>query len=89
MSEIAANVQSVVRFEHSASIGCQLIPGEWVNPDHTGEFIDLRNSGAHIQVAPAISSNDRRYLSEGSMRQIGQPHPQEVTTTQTPQLPAA
>jgi putative transposase len=31
---------------------------------------------------------DRRYLSEGSMQQIGQP-PKEVPTTQTPVLPAA
>lgn len=34
-------------------------------------------------------TTDRRYLSEGSMRLIGQPQPKEVTTTQTPQLPAA
>ncbi len=34
-------------------------------------------------------TTDRRYLSEASMRQIGQPQPKEVTTTQTPQLPAA
>ena len=33
-------------------------------------------------------TTDRRYLSEGSMNQIGQP-PEEVTTTQTPELPAA
>ncbi len=33
-------------------------------------------------------TNDRRYLSEGSMRQIDQPL-KEMTTTQTPQLPAA
>ncbi len=32
---------------------------------------------------------DRRYLSEGSMRQIDQPLTKEVTTTHTPQLPAA
>lgn len=32
---------------------------------------------------------DRRYLSEGSMRLIDQPLPEEVTTSQTPQLPAA
>ena len=31
---------------------------------------------------------DRRYLSEGSMAQIGL-QPKEVTTTQTPELPAA
>ncbi len=34
-------------------------------------------------------TTDRRYLSEGSMRQIDQPPPKEVTTTHTPQLPAA
>ena len=33
-------------------------------------------------------TNDRRYLSEGSMRQIDHPL-KEVTTTQTPELPAA
>ena len=31
---------------------------------------------------------DKRYLSEGSMNQIGQP-PREVTTLYTPELPAA
>ncbi len=31
----------------------------------------------------------RRYLSEGSMRCISQPLPEEVTATQTPELPAA
>ncbi len=34
-------------------------------------------------------TTDRRYLSEQSMAQIGHPQPKEVTTTQTPQLPAA
>lgn len=32
---------------------------------------------------------DRRYLSQGSMAQIGRPLTKEVTTTQTPELPAA
>jgi putative transposase len=34
-------------------------------------------------------TTDRRYLSEGSMNQIGQPQPKEVTAHTTPQLPAA
>ena len=33
-------------------------------------------------------TNERRYLSEGSMNQIGQP-PTEITTPYTPELPAA
>ncbi len=31
----------------------------------------------------------RRYLSEGSMHRINHPLPEEVTATQTPELPAA
>ena len=34
-------------------------------------------------------TTDRRYLSEGSMAQIGRPLTKEVTTTPTPELPAA
>jgi putative transposase len=33
-------------------------------------------------------TNERRYLSEGSMNQIGQP-PKEITVPYTPELPAA
>jgi putative transposase len=42
-----------------------------------------------IEVHDDWQTSDRRYLSEGSMRQIDQPPPEEVTATQTPQLPAA
>jgi len=41
-----------------------------------------------IEVHDEWQTTDRRYLSEASMAQIGQP-PKEVTTTQTPELPAA
>ncbi len=41
-----------------------------------------------IEVHDEWQTTDRRYLSEASMAQIAQP-PKEVTTTQTPELPAA
>ncbi len=41
-----------------------------------------------VEVHDEWQTSDRRYLSEASMTQIGQP-PKEVTTTQTPELPAA
>lgn len=34
-------------------------------------------------------TTERRYLSEGSMAQIDQPPPTEVSATQAPELPAA
>lgn len=41
-----------------------------------------------VEVHDEWQTTDRRYLSEASMAQIGQP-PKEVTTTKTPELPAA
>ncbi len=49
----------------------------------------LRLVGAVLaEVHDDWQTTDRRYLSEGSMKLIGQ-QPKEITTTETPSLPAA
>jgi putative transposase len=56
-------------------------------PDDTSV---IRLVGAVLaEVHDEWQTTDRRYLSEGSMRLINQPPTKEVTTTPTPQLPAA
>jgi putative transposase len=42
-----------------------------------------------LEVHDDWQTTDRRYLSEGSMRQIDQPPPKEVTTDERQELPPA